>query len=256
MLSTTPATLTLKHSTYYPGSIKITLEEISAIARVMEEFGLEPENTRLRKDMDGNQIVYEILQASSQTNAELKERLKGFAQPIDVLHNPKSNQTQSATIRLLRGDHLAEMTKVCEHLLKAVRFSANEIQTQFIMDYIDSFRTGSLEAYRRSMENWVQDCYPRVESILGFVEPYRDPYGARCEWRGVISISDPQETAKLTALVKNATKFIQTLPWAKDGCNDGKGPFEKNHFKAPDFSVVHGRFSFSLFCYRNLSFLN
>ena len=241
MLSTTPATLALTHSTYYPGSIKITLEEISAIARVMEDFGLEPENTRLRKGMDGDQTVYEILQASSQTNAELRKHLKGSAQPIDILHSPSLNHTQNATVRLLRGDHLAEMAKVCEHLLKAVRFSANDLQTRFIMDYLESFTTGSLEAYRRSMKNWVQDCYPRVESILGFVEPYRDPYGARCEWRGVISISDPHETAKLTALVENSTKFIQTLPWAQAGCNDGKGPFEKSEFKAPDFSIVHGR---------------
>jgi dipeptidyl-peptidase III len=72
------------------------------------------------------------------------------------------------------------------------------------------------------------------------IEPYRDPYGVRCEWRGVISVADPEETAKLTTLVKDSTKFIRTLPWAVPGINDGKGPFEKNEFRAPDFSVVYG----------------
>lgn len=238
MLSISPTTLALTDSTYYPGDAKITLEEIAAVARVMEDTGLEPENTRLRKSVHGSRTVYDILQASAQTNSELNEHLKGSAVPIDVLHG-SADHASNATIRLVRGDHSAEMTKVCEHLLKAIRFSANETQARFIMEYLESFTTGSLAAYRRSMKSWVQDYYPRVESILGFIEPYRDPYGVRCEWRGVISIADPQETAKLATLVDDSTTFIRTLPWAVAGVNDGKGPFEKIEFKAPDFTIVH-----------------
>jgi dipeptidyl-peptidase-3 len=240
MLSPTPTSLTLSESTYYVGETKINFDEITAIARVMELNGLEPENTRVQKTTDGNITTYQVLQASAQSNTELRNHLKGSAVPIIVLQQSSTDSQLDGAVQLIRGDHAAEMSKICEHLLQAVRFAANETQARFVMDYLESYTTGSLEAYRRSMKNWVQDLYPRVESILGFIEPYRDPYGVRCEWRGVVSVADPQETAKLTTLVEDSTKFIRTLPWAVPGNNDGKGPFEKNEFRAPDFSVVHG----------------
>ncbi|KAJ2971703.1 hypothetical protein NUW58_g9342 [Xylaria curta] len=236
MLSLTPSALTLSESTYYLGNAGVTFDEIAGIARAMQLNDLEPENTRVHKSIEKDKTVYQVLQASAQSNDELQDYIKGSAIPIDVL---QQDSELNGTVRLVRGDHSTEMTKICGHLLQAVRFAANDTQARFILDYLESFTSGSLEAYRRSMKNWVQDLYPRVESILGFIEPYRDPYGVRCEWRGVISIADPQETAKLTTLVKDSTKFIRTLPWAVPGDNDGKGPFEKDEFRAPGFSVVH-----------------
>ncbi|KAI0533760.1 dipeptidyl peptidase III [Xylaria digitata] len=222
MLSPTPTALTLSESAYYLGDVKITLDEIAAVARVMQLNGLEPENTRIEKSVENSRTIYKVLQASIQSNADLQNHMKGSAVPIDILRQGSEDSQLDGDVRLVRGDHSAEMSKIREHLLQAVRYSANDKQALFILDYLESFTFGSLEAYRRSMKNWVQDVYPRVESILGFVEPYRDPYG---------------ETAKLTTLVKDSTKFIQTLPWAVPGDNDGKGPFEKTEFRAPDFSV-------------------
>ncbi|KAI9370230.1 dipeptidyl peptidase III [Aspergillus egyptiacus] len=240
MLSTEPVTLGLSDSTYYPGDARITRDEIAAIARLMEKNAIEPENTRVRKQIDRDNVFYDILQASAQTNGTLEDYLKGSAIPLTVLQqNHEDQQLNGATIRLERGDHSEEITKICEHLFKAIRFAANDTQVRYLMDYIESFNTGSLEAYRRSMKRWVEDYNPRVESIFGFVEPYRDPYGVRCEWRGVVSIADPRETAKLKALVDNSTKFIRTIPWAVPHINDGKGPFEKTEFQAPHFSIVH-----------------
>lgn len=242
ILSITPSTLGLLESTYYPGDNQITTDEIAAVARVMEKHDLEPENTRVRKSKDGDKIVYDILQASAQTNTMLETRLKGSAIPIKVLQQSSGGKRiDDATIQLVRGDHSHEMLKICGHLTKAIRYSANDTQTCYLMDYLESFTTGSLEAYRRSMKHWVEDQNPRVESIFGFVEPYRDPYGVRCEWRGVVSIADPTETAKLATLVNSSTKFIQMLPWAVPNVNNGKGPFEKTEFQPPHFSIVHGQ---------------
>lgn len=240
MLSTTPTTLGLSDSTYYLGDEKMTRDEIASLAHVMENHALEPENTRVRKSMNGNKAVYDILVASAQTNSTLGDQLKGTAILINFLSSGGNDRLNEATIRLERGDHSREMSKICENLLKAIRFAANDTQARYIMDYIDSFTSGSLEAYRRSMKRWVEDHNPRVESIFGFVEPYRDPYGVRCEWRAVVSIADPQQTAKLTALVDSSADFIRTLPWAVSNVNDGKGPFEKVDFQAPHFSIVHG----------------
>ncbi|PLB54821.1 dipeptidyl peptidase III [Aspergillus steynii IBT 23096] len=241
MISATPSVLGLSDSAYYLGDAKFTSDEIADVSRVMEEHAVEPENTRIRKSVNGDKTVYDILQASVKTNAEMKDHLKGSDIPMEHLQLSSEDGVEKGNdvIRLERGDHSEEMSRICDSVTKAMRFSSNDTQARYIQDYIESFTTGSLQAYRSCMKRWVEDYNPRVESIFGFVEPYRDPYGVRCEWRGVVSIADPQETAKLTALVNSSTKLIRTLPWAVPDVNDGKGPFEKSEFQAPHFSIVH-----------------
>lgn len=95
--------------------------------------------------------------------------------PIDILQQDGGDTKLEGIVRLVRGDHFTEMTKICEHLLT-----------------------------------------------------------------GVISIADLEETAKLTTLVKDSTKFIRTLPWAVPRENNGKGPFDNNELRSPDFSIAHG----------------
>lgn len=94
--------------------------------------------------------------------------------------------------------------------------------------------------YKESQRTWVKDVAPVVENIFGFVEPYRDPFGTRAEFEGLVAIVDREGTKVLTRLVEESSKFIKLLPWAK-GCseNDGKGPFEKSLFEPPDFSSIY-----------------
>ncbi|PWY87059.1 dipeptidyl peptidase III [Aspergillus sclerotioniger CBS 115572] len=201
MLSTTPATLGLSNPAYYPGAAERTKDEIAAVARVMERHGLKPEKTRIRKSVDGDHVVYSILQASLIKESDQEKRFGGSGPFFDILQQGGGDQPLGdATVRFVRG---------------------------------------TLEGYRRAMKHWLEDYSPRVESIFGFIEPYRDPYGVRCEWRGVVGISDSQQTAKLTELVENSAKLMRTLPWAVAEVNDGKGPFEKDVFKTPSFSIVH-----------------
>lgn len=116
----------------------------------------------------------------------------------------------------------------------------DEKQVAIIDCYIDSFRSGSLTAYRESQKLWVTDKSPILETILGFVEPYRDPHGVRGEWESIVCISDPIETSRLKRLVDKSDTFIRLLSWAVPELNAGKGPFEKDLFEAPDFASVHG----------------
>jgi len=86
----------------------------------------------------------------------------------------------------------------------------------------------------------VTDVSARVEHLIGFIEPYRDPAGIRSEWEAMIGIADPDEALRLKRLVESSTTIIRQLPWAVEDVNDGKGPFEKSLFEAPDFTSVHG----------------
>lgn len=212
-------------SNYYPGKERITREEIAAVARVMEKHSIEPENTRVRKTVDEGKLVFEVLQASVESDTHAAQY------DADEL---------GAVIRIVRGDHAEEMLKICSALSEAKGYAENDKQLKVLSDYIESFQTGSLNAFRESQKTWVTDISPNVENMIGFVEPYRDPYGIRAEWEGVICISDPSETKRLKQFVDKSTTFISLLPCAVAGENGGKGPFEKTLFEPPDFTSIHG----------------
>lgn len=88
---------------------------------------------------------------------------------------------------------------------------------------------------------WVTDKSLAVETVFGFVEPYRDPHGVRGEWEAIVCIYDPVESARLKRLVEKSDTFSRLMPWAVPGVNNGKGPSEKEFFEEPDFTSVHGQ---------------
>jgi len=210
-------------SGYCPGNELITKDEIAEVSKVMNRKSIGPENTRVQKVIrDGKRVLY-----LSQASAEITPLKDGQDELAD-------------DIFFVRGDHSQELEKVCSALEKAKEFAGNDKQTQFLTHYIECFRTGSLEAFQESQKIWVTDVSARVENILGFIEPYRDPAGIRSEWEAMIGIADADEIKRLKSFVGHSTTFIRQLPWAVEGMNDGKGPFEKSLFEAPDFTSVHG----------------
>lgn len=189
----------------------------------MNKKSIGPENTRIRKVLKDGKPVLQLLQASAET---------------DLLENG-DNQLADG-ILLIRGDHSEELAKICSDLELAKQYAGNDKQTELLTHYIESFRTGSLSAFQESQKAWVADVSARVENILGFIEPYRDPAGIRSEWEAMIGIADADEIEKLKTFVEGSTTFIRQLPWAVKDVNDGKGPYEKSLFEAPDFTSVHG----------------
>lgn len=223
-------------SSYYPGNLRISREEIAVISSVMETESIHAENTRIRKSVSGNDVSYDILQASVAVDTHKPQ----------ILQTTLESGGGDAIIRVIRGDHSDELKRICECLQEAQRYAANHLQEQFLSKYVESFTTGDIEGYKSSQRTWVKDVQPSVETVLGFVEPYRDPFGVRAEFEGLVGIVHRGETELLTKLVENSTKFIRRLPWAIDAIeNNGKGPFEKELFESPDFTSLHSEFYYS-----------
>ena len=219
-------------SSYYPGALSLSRKEIAAVSKVLEDSSIHPENTRIRKSELKDEFQYDVLQGS-----------------VEVDDHPQELQGEGlGLIRIVRGDYSLELNQICGCLEEARKYAANPLQEKFILEYQHSFVTGDMESYKESQRTWVKDFQPSVETIFGFVEPYRDPFGVRAEFEGLAAIVDKEETKILTALVKDSAKFIKRLPWAQGSTeNAGKGPFEKDFFEEPDFTSLHSE-SFSCAC--------
>ncbi|KAI4188464.1 MAG: hypothetical protein L6R41_002143 [Letrouitia leprolyta] len=212
-------------SAYYPGEARVNSEEVAYVSQIMEQNGIHPENTRIRKIYEDGKVVFEVLQASVETSDATK-----------VLQT----QDPQGSIRIVKVDHSQELKSIYGNLRAAAQYAANPRQKQFLKQYQQSFYTGDLDIYKESQKTWIRDTAPSVENIFGFVEPYRDPFGSRAEFEGVVAIANRKETAVLTRLVEQSANFIKQLPWTEGfSDNDGKGPFEKALFKPPDFSSIH-----------------
>lgn len=110
------------------------------------------------------------------------------------------------------------------------------------------FESGSIKDHKRASTHWVKDVGPTVETYIGFIETYVDPYGARAEWEGTIphtehlklltdgislgftAIVNKELSVKYNELVDKAPELIKVLPWGKN--------YEVDVFKRPDFTAL------------------
>ncbi|KAL2810454.1 dipeptidyl peptidase III [Aspergillus granulosus] len=217
----------LTQSAYYHGDHCLeSPDDLSSISKLMEDLSIYPENTRLRRYQNSEMDCYDILQASVDESTV-------------ILDDTTVSTLAHKQIRLVRGDHREELEHICTCLRRASRYTSNAAQQLVLQQTMDSFLLGDLELYREAQKIWVTDKAPSVETVLGFVEPYRDPLGVRAEFEGIVGIPEPSETELLKRLASVADTFVSKLPWVPKGTNsNGKGPFEKDMFDPPDFSSV------------------
>ncbi|CAK9441425.1 uncharacterized protein LODBEIA_P52930 [Lodderomyces beijingensis] len=198
-------------STYYPDS-EISQAEIDAVNHVLKVEGIMPENTRVTK----NPTEFGVLVASASG--------KNLYEDLDL-------KTDSGVpIKFHFGDHYRDFKLIVQELEQALKYVANETQAKLIQYYIDAFKTGDMQAHKKSQIEWVKDIKPEVESNIGFIETYRDPSGVRGEWEGLVAMVNHERTAKFSSLVENAGKFIAQLPW--------DSIYEKDTFTPPDFTSL------------------
>ncbi|GAB1519793.1 hypothetical protein RhiTH_002863 [Rhizoctonia solani] len=184
-------------SNYYPGTKVISNEEAEKIQKFAEKISLDIENTRVLKESDTS---FAILIASADERPDEK--------------HPKAFDNVDIAIRY--GDYSSALKKVVDALTEAKKYAANEHQVKMIEGYIESFKSGSVKKHKEASTHWVKDVGPVVESYIGFIETYVDPYGGRAEWEGFTAIVNKALTAKFETMVKRAPELIKTLPWGKD----------------------------------------
>ncbi|KIY70973.1 aflatoxin-detoxifizyme [Cylindrobasidium torrendii FP15055 ss-10] len=202
-------------SNYYLG-LPIDDAEVAAVQTAAENLKIDIVNTRVRKDGPGS---FALLIASADTQGE----------PLPQSFEVKA-ATGNITVSVERGDHSAALTKVVAALEEAKKYTAHGGQTKMLELYIESFKTGSVQAHIDGSTEWVKDIGPVVESYIGFIETYVDPYGGRAEWEGFTAIVNKALSAKYETLVNGASELIKDLPWGPD--------YEVDVFRKPDFTAL------------------
>uniref|UniRef100_A0A8C3PCU7 Dipeptidyl peptidase 3 n=1 Tax=Chrysemys picta bellii TaxID=8478 RepID=A0A8C3PCU7_CHRPI len=161
-------------TTYFSGNC--CLEDAQLAQKFLDSQNISAYNTRLFKEKDkAGQTCYEVRLAS----------VLGTDAPVDHELAPKlrSFEFEGCTFRVTRGDYAPLLERVVENLQRTKAHAANTNQEHMLEHYIRSFTQGSIAAHKEGSRCWIRDKGPIVESYIGFIESYRDPYGSRGDTR-------------------------------------------------------------------------
>uniref|UniRef100_A0A671PMQ3 Dipeptidyl peptidase 3 n=1 Tax=Sinocyclocheilus anshuiensis TaxID=1608454 RepID=A0A671PMQ3_9TELE len=207
-------------SAYFSGNC--CLEDAEFAQKFLDSKNLSAYNTRLFKtEIDGKRC-YEVRLASAEKD---NCAVEGKSEVCCGKH-----EFEDAVFSVKRGDYAFLMEKVCQNLEKAKDCAANDNQKRMLEEYIRSFTCGSVEAHKEGSRYWIKDKGPIVESYIGFIESYRDPFGSRGEFEGFVAVVNKAMSARFAQLVSSAEDLLPELPWPP--------AFEKDRFLKPDFTSL------------------
>lgn len=201
-------------------------------ATVAQEFltanDLSPYNTRLFKTVENGQTCYEVRIASSEST---DGSLYGCKDGILGRHEfTPSGGGKPCIFNVKRGDYSPLMKLVAQNLEKAEEYAANENEKSMLKEYVKSFKLGSIPAHKDGSRHWIKNKGPIVETYIGFIESYRDPFGVRGEFEGFVAVVNKEMSAKFQSLVEHAEHLLALLPWPAE--------YEKDKFLRPDFTSL------------------
>ncbi|XP_020633012.3 dipeptidyl peptidase 3 [Pogona vitticeps] len=207
-------------STYF--SLNCTMEDAKLAQDFLDSQNISAYNTRLFKTQVDGKVTYEVRLASVVSDdAQLDD---------DMTAKMKCFQFGGCVFNVTFGDYAPLLQKVVENLQKAQPHAANATQAEMLTHYITSFTQGSIAAHKEGSRCWIRDKGPIVESYIGFIESYRDPYGSRGEFEGFVAVVNKAMSANFARLVAAAEHLLEELPWPR--------AFEKDTFLKPDFTSL------------------
>ncbi|XP_057315125.1 dipeptidyl peptidase 3-like isoform X2 [Hydractinia symbiolongicarpus] len=209
-------------STYY--SSNITEEDVNFVQEFMQEKKLSPYNTRLFKVAQKDKTVSYQLRLASAAGAEKA------GEDDDVHQHLGCSTFKDFKVEVTRGDYSELLQRTVTYLNKAKEYAANENEVQMIEYYIKAFTFGSINAHKDGSRYWIKNKGPVIETYIGFIESYRDPYGVRGEFEGFVAMVNKAMSAKFGILVENAEELLKLLPWPSE--------YEKDTFLRPDFTSL------------------
>uniref|UniRef100_A0A4W6EZX7 Dipeptidyl peptidase 3 n=1 Tax=Lates calcarifer TaxID=8187 RepID=A0A4W6EZX7_LATCA len=189
-------------TTYFSGNC--CLEDAELAQKFLDSKKLSAYNTRLFKRDDGGKACYEVRLASA---------VQKGANPQITFHPPFHFQNSRFVSKILTQ-----------------AYAANENQRKMLEEYRRSFTLGSVEAHKEGSRYWIKDKGPIVESYIGFIESYRDPFGSRGEFEGFVAVVNKAMSERFAKLVSSAEVLLPELPWPRE--------FEKDTFLKPDFTSL------------------
>uniref|UniRef100_G3QAW5 Dipeptidyl peptidase 3 n=1 Tax=Gasterosteus aculeatus aculeatus TaxID=481459 RepID=G3QAW5_GASAC len=205
-------------TTYFSGNC--SLEDAELAQKFLDSKKLSAYNTRLFKRDKEGKACYEVRLASAVQ--------KG--QNYLVITNKFIFTFEGKEFTLKRGDYAPLMEKVSHYLQQAQAYAANENQRKMLEEYSRSFTFGSVDAHKEGSRYWIKDKGPIVESYIGFIESYRDPFGSRGEFEGFVAVVNKAMSERFAKLVSSAEVLLPELPWPRE--------FEKDTFLKPDFTSL------------------
>ncbi|XP_066483033.1 dipeptidyl peptidase 3-like [Tiliqua scincoides] len=198
------------------------MEDAKLAQDFLDSQNISAYNTRLFKTEMNGKALYEVRLASVLSDdANLDE---------DMTTKLKCFEFQGHTFTVTRGDYSSLLERVVANLQKAQEHAANPTQEEMLAHYITSFTHGSIKAHKEGSRCWIRDKGPIVESYIGCIESYRDPYGSRGEFEGFVAVVNKAMSAKFARLVAAAERLLKELPWPR--------AFEKDSFLKPDFTSL------------------
>ncbi|XP_051903615.1 dipeptidyl peptidase 3 [Hippocampus zosterae] len=207
-------------TTYFSGNC--CLEDAELAQKFLDSKKLSAYNTRLFKKENGGKTCYEVRLASAvKKDCTVDGECESCCGCFDF---------EGKEFSVKRGDYAPLMERVCFYLQKAQAHAANDNQKKMLEEYIQSFTLGSVEAHKEGSRYWIKDKGPIVESYIGFIESYRDPFGSRGEFEGFVAVVNKAMSERFAKLVSSAEVLLPELPWPRE--------FEKDTFLKPDFTSL------------------
>lgn len=212
-------------NTYFSGNCDERDAELAQ--KFLNSQDISPYNTRLFKLDDK---TYEVRLASAALTDAGSNCPEDVAKVLGKHEFTPEGSSSPVTFKVTRGDYSKLMGLVVENLRKAKEYAANENEAQMLDNYVKSFSSGSIPFHKEGSRYWIKDKGPIVETYIGFIESYRDPFGTRGEFEGFVSMVNKAMSAKFASLVANAETLLPELPWPKE--------YEKDTFLRPDFTSL------------------